>query len=255
MTNQVPFQTLTRAARRRTLEESERSQAAGANAPAANAPTAYTTTANEPTVNTPTANEPTTNEPTANEPTANEPTVNIPTVNASTVNVPTITVTPPILGPGTSTPEAHNPAPLVAEDADDYQNQDQNEEEDTPLLEQGNEAGEMMEWMETCAANERDVPSLLPGPTERILIDRCTSPLCPVPSTIPHDRGVYLHNDEVNQRPESYIFGLSNPPPEVWLMIGRLNSGTAQPGDFDAVMAFVRNHTFLPSPEWPCRFT
>ncbi|MCJ1266811.1 hypothetical protein MMC22_006696 [Lobaria immixta] len=249
MTNQVPFQTLTRAARRRTLE-AERSQAAGANAPAANALTTNTLTANEPTVN-----EPTVNEPTANELTANEPTVNIPTVNASTVNVPTVTVTPPILGPGTSTPEAPNPAPLVAEDVDDYQDQDQNEEEDTPLLEQGNEAGEMMEWMETSAANERDVPSLLPGPTERILIDRCTSPLCPVPSTIPHDRGVYLHNDEVNQRPESYIFGLSNPPPEVWLMIGRVNSGTAQPGDFDAVMAFVRNHAFLSGPEWPCRFT
>lgn len=131
MTKQVPFQMVMRAARRILLEEAERAQATG----------------------------------------ANTPTANVPTVSAPTVNVPnasTMAVMPPILGPATSTPGAPNPAPLVAEDANDYQNHDQNgeEEELVPLIEQGNETGEMMEPMETCASDERDVPAMLPGPTE-----------------------------------------------------------------------------------------
>ncbi|MCJ1263996.1 hypothetical protein MMC22_003867 [Lobaria immixta] len=226
MTKQVPFQRVMRTARRLFLQEAERAQAAGANAPTTDAPTA--------------------DAPTADAPTANMPTVSAPTVNVT--NAPTMAVMPPILGPATFTSGAPSPAPLVAEDANDYRDHDPNEEEEefTPLLEQGNEAGEMMESMDTCASNERDVPALLPGPTERILIDRCTSPLCPVPSTIPHARGVYLHDGHVNQRSEIYILGRSNPPPAVWLMVDRLNSGTAQPGDEEAVMAFLRNHSLPP---------
>ncbi|MCJ1260267.1 Bromodomain and PHD finger-containing protein 1 [Lobaria immixta] len=122
------------------------------------------------------------------------------------------------------------------------------EEELAPLLEQGNEVGEMMMLMEANGSQatslKMELSSPPPAPTERISIDRCTSPLCPVPSTIPHNRGLYLHNDQLNPYGENHIFGLSNPPPAVWFMIDRMRSGTEQPVDLSTVMAFRRNHVF-----------
>lgn len=122
------------------------------------------------------------------------------------------------------------------------------EEELAALLDQGNEVGEMMMLMEANASqatsNKIELSCSPPAPTERILIDRCTSPLCPVPSTIPHNRGLYLHNDQLNPYGENHIFGLSNPPPAVWFMIDRMRNGIERPMDLDAVMAFRRNHVF-----------
>lgn len=108
--------------------------------------------------------------------------------------------------------------------------------------EQENTAGDMMAWMEE---NEYEAPSLLPGPTERIFIDRCTSPLCPVPATIPHERGAYYHNNIPYQGAHRYLFGISNPPPAAWLMIDRLINGTPRAGDREVIQAFIRNHRHM----------
>lgn len=108
----------------------------------------------------------------------------------------------------------------------------------TTSLAPQNEAGEMMEWME--------LNSLIPGTDEENLVpERCTSPYCPVPTTISHSRGLYLHDGQPNQVAERFRFGQSNPPPAVWLMVHRLNSPTEQPGDRVAVDGFIRNHTFM----------
>ncbi|MCJ1464541.1 hypothetical protein MMC07_003154 [Pseudocyphellaria aurata] len=83
-------------------------------------------------------------------------------------------------------------------------------------------------------------PSPLPHPLRpEGLFERCTSPLCPVPTL--HDRGLYLHEGRL---PRRYRFGMSNPPPEVWEMVDRLQEGIEQPGDQEVVDAFSRNHRF-----------
>ena len=90
----------------------------------------------------------------------------------------------------------------------------------------------MMEWLEPDA------------PAQPILVERCTSPTCPVPNTIIHARGPYLHTVEPRMEIGVYPFGLSIPPPPVWDMAHRLYSGDEQPGDREAVESFTRNHSW-----------
>ena len=71
-------------------------------------------------------------------------TENVPAVRAPTA--PSRAATPPIVEPAADTPRGPIPALLAAQDA--------NNDQDQPL-EERNEAGEMMEWMETCASVER----------------------------------------------------------------------------------------------------
>lgn len=97
--------------------------------------------------------------------------------------------------------------------------------------------------VESTGASAPEIAS--PAPMqERIIVDRCTSPLCPVPN--PHNRGLYLHNGQF--QPDEVIgmfqFGLSNPPPHVWQMMGRMYLKAEFPMDWEAVDAFIRNHTF-----------
>lgn len=144
--------------------------------------------------------------------------------------------------------ETKKPGEEAEESNEEGEIHSEEEEQLTPLLEQGNEVGEMMMLMEANASeatsNKIEFSCPPPAPTERILIDRCTSPLCPVPSTIPHNRGLYSHNDQLNPYGENHIFGLSNPPPAVWFMIDRMRNGIERPMDLDAVMTFRRNHVF-----------
>ena len=112
-----------------------------------------------------------------------------------------------------------------------------------PLEQGGNEAGEAMEWMEVTNAVEAARRENESGSEEqRMLVDPCTSPTCPLKSNIPHDRGLYLHNGKLNPDRQFQPWGLSNPPPMIWRMARRLEAGTAQPGDFEATSSFVRNH-------------
>lgn len=116
------------------------------------------------------------------------------------------------------------------------------------ILEPGeNEAGEEMGWMEATNAVEADRDEIdRENGEQRILLDPCTSPTCPITtSIIPHDRGLYLHNGELNQEHQAWPWGLSNPPPMIWRMARRLEAGTGQPGDQDVVASFVRNHHAL----------
>ncbi|MCJ1423855.1 hypothetical protein MMC29_001740 [Sticta canariensis] len=114
-------------------------------------------------------------------------------------------------------------------------------------MEQRDEAGDAMRWMEANAAEAA------PDESEelRMIYDRCTSPSCPVPPTIPHERGIYLHDGEFNGELREYPFGLSNPPPAVWQMVHRLEAGTGQPGDQEAVDSFTRNHALVLSAQFP----
>lgn len=72
--------------------------------------------------------------------------------------------------------------------------------------------------------------------------NRCMSALCPVAAEFPHDRGLYLHHGQPSQRTESAVFGMSNPPPSVWLMVDRILDGFEQPGDLRAINAFLELH-------------
>lgn len=79
---------------------------------------------------------------------------------------------------------------------------------------------------------------------EGIWNNRCISPWCPVPTTIPHERGFYQHNGQPNRHFGSVLFGLSNPPPAVWHMVTRVYTGTGTAEDRVAIDAFARNHKF-----------
>lgn len=113
-------------------------------------------------------------------------------------------------------------------------------------MEQGNEAGDAMQWMEANAAEAAPNESA----ALRMTYHRCTSPSCPV-RTIPHESGIYLHDGELNGELRSYSFGLSNPPPAVWHMVHRLETGTGQPGDQEAVDSFTRNHALVLNVQFP----
>lgn len=113
-----------------------------------------------------------------------------------------------------------------------------------PLEQRGNEAGEAMEWAEATnaveAARNEDKSD---SEEQRMVIDPCTSPTCPLTTTIiPHNRGIYLHDGELNPEKQLWPWGLSNPPPMIWRMARRLAAGAGLPGDDQVVASFVRNH-------------
>ncbi|MCJ1462217.1 hypothetical protein MMC07_000817 [Pseudocyphellaria aurata] len=133
-------------------------------------------------------------------------------------------------------------------------------EKPTPSLEQGSESSEMASMKQTarnCDHIDHDTrnPSHVKLSTiahERIFVDQCTSPWCPVPRTIPHERGFYAHGHFTPQVGREW-WGLSDPPPAVWLMADRIKNRTEQPGDRMAVAGFVQEHKFLPEeddPDW-----
>lgn len=114
---------------------------------------------------------------------------------------------------------------------------------DEGLLVQGNDAGDMIGWM---AARPSGSIFAAPAPRERIILDRCTSPTCPIVKTELHERGLYLFAGELNQSVVRLPWGLSNPPPAIWEMARRVYGGGAeQPGDRVAIEGFVRNHAWL----------
>lgn len=116
--------------------------------------------------------------------------------------------------------------------------------EDEALIAEGSGAGDFMEWIRAnfprTAPNDEEASSGLMLPPIR-----CTSPSCPVPSTIPHYQGLYLHDGEPS-RGLQFLLGPSNPPPDVWRMFTRLYVRIERPGDREAVSAFLRNHYVQP---------
>lgn len=125
----------------------------------------------------------------------------------------------------------NNPVQAQGEDANDDQDQDE------PIEDQPEDDQE----------EEEEDPSEPDEPPPR---DRCTSPLCPVPTNIPHDRGLYLHDGQPNLRLRRYQFGISNPPPAAWIMFDRMLTNAEQREDREAFNAFVRNHAFQADPFW-----
>lgn len=127
---------------------------------------------------------------------------------------------------------------FVADNRDANNNQDHNQNQmgQDPLIMNDNSVVENGD-----ANDNQDHNQLVRGSIDQNS-NRCTSALCPVPAEIPHERGLYLHDGQPNQRAESAVFGLSNPPPSVWLMIDRVQDGVEDPRDLIAIEAFVRIH-------------
>lgn len=134
--------------------------------------------------------------------------------------------------------EHHQPidTDLASEETLAYSVPEESVPSPVPDLEAGDSIG-------STAANAPEAASLAPM-QQRIIIDRCTSPFCPVSS--PHNRGLYLYNGQFasSEVIGLFQFGLSNPPPDVWQMIGRMYLKAEFPMDWQAVDAFIRNHTF-----------
>ncbi|MCJ1422219.1 hypothetical protein MMC29_000098 [Sticta canariensis] len=212
MPEEVPFQIVTRAARRRALGEGP------AQASSANAPTTNDSSNNAPqrTPRRRTAPSSTISRTRRRTP----PGVRRRGTNAGVVNSPPMIVPDP-------------PAPPAWENL-----------EDEALIAEGSGAGDFMEWIRAnfprTAPDGGEVSSgLMLPPT------RCTSPSCPVPSTIPHYQGLYLHDGEPS-RGLQFLLGPSNPPPDVWRMFTRLYVRIERPGDREALSAFLRNHYVQP---------
>lgn len=218
MPEKVPFQIVTRAAHRRALGEGP-AQASSANAP----------TANDNSDNAPQR-------------------ASRRTAPSSTVST-TIRHTPPKSGQagvrrrqGANAAVVNRPLMIVPE-------RPAEPAEETPVDEasiaEGRRAVEFMEWVRAnfprTAPDDGEVSAgLMMPPT------RCTSPSCPVPSTIPHYLGLYLHDGEPSGALQ-FLQGPSIPPPDVWRMFTRLCVRIERPGDREAVGSFLRNHYVQPS--------
>ena len=71
---------------------------------------------------------------------------------------------------------------------------------------------------------------------------RCRNRDCPI--KIPHEQGPYLHQGKLRTR-EGFIFGSSNPPPEIWFLYDRCGNGDLPGIDdkpFAPVEFFVKYH-------------
>ena len=219
MPEEVPFQIVTRAARRRNLEE-EPAQSSSANAPPAD------DSSNDAPQGTPkrrTAPSSTISRPRRRTPSS-------PAIGGRPRRGATASLVNKLL----LIPLGQPTAPVLETPADDAMVVD-----DTGLA-------DFMAWVRAnfprTTPNDEDVSmssgSMLP-PT------RCTSPSCPVPSTIPHYLGLYLHDGEPSSGLR-FLQGPSNPPPDVWRMFTRLCVRTERPGDREAVGSFLRNHYIQP---------
>lgn len=318
MPEEVPFQIVTRSARRRALANLGQTQDAGANASTANVPTVMAaptpglrarTTARRRRTRSAATEQPGNSRPSAygqlRLPKTPRARRRRPAQCARRARHPPITPRA-VDGRGDAnarvveTPqpierdvvEGHNQVvqgPLILndafstqmEEANDYQYEDQpmqNQPEQHQQIDGGSpngdlsavsepdltdheDAGGMIGWMAARPSGPTLVnsshnsppsfsaPATLPlaGPErrERIILDRCTSPTCPIDKIELHERGLYLFAGQFNQRTARLPWGLSNPPPAIWDTARRVYGGNEQPGDRAVIEGFVRNHACL----------
>lgn len=227
MPEQLHFQIVTRAARRRVLEEAEQTQAVDANPLTAGVP-AVTATVQRPATNPQR------------------------TLNSAPLVAPTTARRRRTRRTATGRSASTRTRPQAGDDRHVAITQlawDRIEQEVASHYQELGLGGlytwnDMLNWMDSKIQRAGEVSSIPSAPTQQP--DRCTSRSCPIPSTIPHNRGLYLHEGQANRYPERWeLFGLSNPPSGIWRRVDRVLHQMAQPGDHETVEAFARHHRFM----------
>lgn len=83
--------------------------------------------------------------------------------------------------------------------------------------------------------------STIPRPSQNTYFTPCIARVCPIKKL--HNVGLYLHK---GQPPPSTnansVFGLSNPPPEIWAALDRFRNGPATAEDLMLMASFVECH-------------
>lgn len=73
----------------------------------------------------------------------------------------------------------------------------------------------------------------------------CTEPDCPIKHT--HPEGMYKHEGKPPHKYD-FILGDSNPPPDVWESLAKMNDGSATVEDDLAIACFLKYH--VPGTDW-----